>query len=138
MLRSGRILATGYFSGQADNRAFVSDDGGETWRETARLPEPVEGIPGAAWLAVVGERSALAVGGRGIVYRTDDAGETWSVVGRAPVTEGLMTSRELVIGPEGRLYAGLSWRGAARRGWCGRRRRWSQRSPLRRRPLAWA
>ena len=52
VLPSGRLLATGYFSGEADNRAFVSDDGGATWRETARLPEPVEGIPGDAWLAV--------------------------------------------------------------------------------------
>ena len=117
VLPSGRLLATGYFSGEADNRAFVSEDGGATWRETARLPEPAEGIPGDAWLAVVGQRSALAVGGRGIVYRTDDAGETWSIVGRAPVTEGLMTSRELVIGPEGRLYVGLIVAGAGSRGW---------------------
>ncbi|HIG74385.1 MAG TPA: T9SS type A sorting domain-containing protein [Bacteroidetes bacterium] len=103
----GRLLATGYFANQPDRRAFVSDDGGETWRETARLPEPVEGIPGDAHLAAIGPSSALAIGGRGIVYRTDDGGETWAVVGRTPVTGSGMTSRRLLVGPKGRLYVAL-------------------------------
>ncbi len=113
-LPGGRVLATGFFNQQADRRAFVSDDGGETWRETARLPEPREGIPGDAWLAVIGEQSALAVGGRGIVYRTDDAGETWAIAGRTPVTASNMTSRMLMVGPEGRLYVGLLLAGTER------------------------
>ncbi|HIG75941.1 MAG TPA: T9SS type A sorting domain-containing protein [Bacteroidetes bacterium] len=111
---AGRILATGFYNQQADNRAFYSDDGGETWTESAsRLPEPADGIPGDAFLAVVGPGSAFAAGGRGIIYRTDDGGGSWRVVGRAPVTEDGMTVRELVVGPEGRLYAGLSLAGTA-------------------------
>ena len=112
---AGRILATGFYNQQADRRAFYSDDGGETWAESAsRLPEPADGIPGDAFLAVVGPGSAFAVGGRGIIYRTDDGGGSWRVVGRAPVTESGMTVRELVVGPEGRLYVGLSLAGPAR------------------------
>ena len=109
----GRLLMTGFLAGQAHNRVFASDDGGDSWQEKAALPEPRDGIPGDAWLAVVGPGAALAVGGRGIVYRTDDGGETWAVVGRTPITDDSATSQEVLVGPDGRLYLGVKMAGPA-------------------------
>ena len=108
LLPTGRLLATGYYAGGGTNLAFYSDDGGATWSESATaLREPADGIPGDAFLAVIGEETALAVGGRGIVYRTDDAGETWQIVGRVPIDHTSKTSRKLLVGPDEKLYVAI-------------------------------
>src|SRR5690606_34919409 len=64
----------------------------------------------------LGGPSAFVVLGRGTVYRTDDAGATWEAVGRAPEIAFLIHLSSAVVGPDGRLYVGLTENGPAR-GW---------------------
>ena len=61
---------------------LVSDDGGDTWRETFTLT----GDPNGTARDVVdfgGGRAVIAMDG-GHVWQTDDAGESWAVVGIVP------------------------------------------------------
>ena len=106
VMPSGRVLLSGYDPG-GSRYAYASDDGGESWQAKQPLPEPADGIGDYTWLAVVGPRTAVAIGARGVVYRTDDDGETWAVVGRVPVTSDVLSSRHVLFGPEGRMYVAL-------------------------------
>ncbi|HLT46565.1 MAG TPA: T9SS type A sorting domain-containing protein, partial [Rubricoccaceae bacterium] len=51
---------------------------------------------------------------RGTVYRTDDAGATWEAVGRAPDIAEVVHLKSAAVGPDGRLYVGLTENGTAR------------------------
>ncbi|HLT48676.1 MAG TPA: T9SS type A sorting domain-containing protein, partial [Rubricoccaceae bacterium] len=48
--------------------------------------------------------------------RTDDAGATWEAVGRAPEIAQVVHLTSATLGPDGRLYVGLTENGPAR-GW---------------------
>src|SRR5690606_15244432 len=51
---------------------------------------------------------------RGTIYRTDDAGATWEAVGRAPDIAEVVHLKSAAVGPDGRLYVGLTENGTAR------------------------
>ncbi len=101
----------------------VSDDGGDTWRETATLTSDPNGA--AAEIVDMGGGRAVIVMNGGHVWQTDDAGETWRIVGVVP--------RSLVdpevdfslnprvywafFGPDRRLYVGGSRLGGSNPGW---------------------
>jgi photosystem II stability/assembly factor-like uncharacterized protein len=111
-------LMGGWVSLGPDHRAWVSEDEGETWGPGTggvHLPEgPPEGIGfGQVAMASLGGPSALAVLGRGTVYRTDDAGQTWAAVGRAPDIDDAIHVLAAALGPDGRLYVGLHEAGSA-------------------------
>jgi hypothetical protein len=61
----------------------------------------------------LGGPSALAVLGRGTVYRTDDAGQTWAAVGRAPDINDAIHVLAAALSPDGQLYVGLHEAGSA-------------------------
>jgi hypothetical protein len=54
---------------------------------------------------------------RGTVYRTDDGGETWEAVGRAPDISDVIYATSAAVGPDGRLYVGLTEIGVDGEGW---------------------
>ena len=102
---------------------FVSDDGGDSWRETFTIT----GDPNGAAYEVVdfGGGHAVLVMNGGHVWQTTDAGETWAVVGIVPgslVDPGADLALNPRVswgmrGPDGRLYVG-GWRlGGANPGW---------------------
>ncbi len=101
---------------------LVSDDGGDTWRETVTLT----GDPNDAAREVVdfgGGRAMIAMDG-GEVWQTDDAGETWQIVGIVPGAildpAGSPTSGRVMWamgGPDGRLYVGGDRLGGVNPGW---------------------
>ncbi len=105
-----------------DAYVLVSDDGGDTWRETFALT----GDPNATTADVVdfgGGRAVIAMDG-GEVWQTDDAGESWTVVGIVPGAlldpAGSPTSGRVMWamrGPDGRLYAGGDRLGGSNPGW---------------------
>ncbi|HLT46497.1 MAG TPA: T9SS type A sorting domain-containing protein, partial [Rubricoccaceae bacterium] len=110
---AGRINAHAY------DRVWVSEDGGETWGPDSAgvpLPEgPPDGVGGGVHgVLALGGPSAFVVLGRGTVYRTDDAGATWEAVGRAPEIAFLIHLSSAAVGPDGRLYVGLTENGTAR------------------------
>ncbi|MDX1419326.1 MAG: hypothetical protein R3181_05115 [Rubricoccaceae bacterium] len=115
-----RALLLGRISGQEGTRAWWSDDGGEAWGPEGgmALPEgPPFGVGGGAKAVLsLGGATALAVLGRGTIYRTNDAGSTWAAVGRAPEISDSIFLAAAALGPEGRLYVGLAEGGTAR-GW---------------------
>ncbi len=98
---SGRLIATMDFFGDAvkdfkaafkyrptdekcfAGRAFVSDDNGETWRETGQIPMMhMRAFQAGKTLYIIGHSGDLGI------VRSDDNGETWSKV--FPLTEGQM------------------------------------------------
>ena len=83
------------------------------------MPEgPPDGVGGsAAGLFALGGSSAVAVVGRGTVYRTDDGGATWAAVGRAPDINDDIYAKAAALGPDGRLYVGLLEIGSNGEGW---------------------
>ncbi|HLT47853.1 MAG TPA: hypothetical protein VK002_11540, partial [Rubricoccaceae bacterium] len=104
-----RIVATGADQTLPHRRVWVSDDLGETWAERGPLPDvPDGGVGGLGAVFALGGRSAVAVLGRGNVYRTDDGAETWALVGRAPVDTTIVHAKAVTVGPDGRLYVGIS------------------------------
>ena len=105
------------------SRVIVSDDGGDTWRETFGLT----GDPNAAASEVVdigGGRALIAMNG-GHIWETQDAGETWAIVGVVPgslIDQGPEATRNArvlwaFIGPDGRLYVGGFGLGGRNPGW---------------------
>jgi photosystem II stability/assembly factor-like uncharacterized protein len=111
----------GRVSAQADARAWMSTDGGETW-EPGDGQHLLEGPPndgGAVAVLPLGGPSVLVVLGGGTVYRSDDAGQTWVPVGRAPEISATIYTRAAALGPDGRLYVGLVDIGTTR-GWAWR------------------
>ena len=105
------------------SRVLVSDDGGDSWRETFGLT----GDPNAAATEVVdlgGGRAVIAMDG-GHIWETRDAGETWQIVGVVPGSlidqgpEASFNARVLwaFLGPDGRLYVGGFGLGGRRPGW---------------------
>jgi hypothetical protein len=122
--RSGgdrRVVVGGYVSSQPDLRVWYSDDAGASWHPEGggtHLPEgPPLGVGNSdATVLSLGGPSALAVLGRGTIYRTDDAGETWEAVGRAPDIAGDVGLDTAALDGEGRLYVGLFQTGPSR-GW---------------------
>src|SRR5690606_41668829 len=114
-------VMAGRISGQVGSRVWVSEDGGETWGPDSagvRLLEgPPEGVGGGVHgVLALGGPSAFVVLGRGTIYRTDDAGATWEAVGRAPEIAFLIHLKAAAVGPDGRLYVGLTENGQPR-GW---------------------
>ena len=101
----------------------VSDDGGDTWRETADLT----GDPNSRGAAVVdfGRGRAVIVMNGGHVWESRDAGETWARL--AAVVPGALvdpagsprSGRAMwaLRGPDGRLYVGGSRLGGVAPGW---------------------
>jgi hypothetical protein len=107
------LLADNAGSGRVN--IWSSDDGGQTWT----LAAPTLGGSGLAGLLGLGGPSAVMVEADGTVRRSDDAGETWAAVGRAPDVTTSLTVRAATaeLGPDGRLYVGLSRNGCCERGW---------------------
>jgi hypothetical protein len=102
---------------------LVSDDGGDTWLETADLT----GDPNAYGPAIVdfGGRRAVVVMNGGHLWESADAGETWArldtVVPGALMDPGTPPSNGRVFwavrGSDGRLYVGGIRLGGANPGW---------------------
>ncbi|WP_143536712.1 T9SS type A sorting domain-containing protein [Rubricoccus marinus] len=99
--------------------ARVSDDGGDTWRQTAEL-WPYGAFGTCVDLVDLGGGQAAAVMMRGPVWWTGDAGETWSLWAEweelFPPEEhgpevGNPRAQWAQAGPDGRLYVGVSSRG---------------------------
>jgi photosystem II stability/assembly factor-like uncharacterized protein len=88
--------------------AFVSDDGGETWSSRFANPRPgptymlMDAAPDGSLYAYVG--GITAAPGRSM-YGSFDGGETWQSLGEV-WTAWPFQLRQLIVGPDGRLYAG--------------------------------
>ena len=108
-----RAVWMGGISTQPHIRCWTSDDGGATWQDrSGGLPQPQDGVGGAAaGILPLDGSSALAVLGRGIIYRTDDGGDAWTVVGRVPDIVSNTLLLDAVLGPDGRMYVALSHTG---------------------------
>jgi photosystem II stability/assembly factor-like uncharacterized protein len=116
---SPAVLMGGRVSAQAYARAWTSEDDGQTWGPGTAghsLPEALTIEGGVEGMAPLGGASALLVGWKGTVYRTDDGGQTWVAVGAAPEVNDDRYVRSAVVGPDGRLYVGLGAQGTER-GW---------------------
>lgn len=119
----GRLMVVGGDSGdgQAGFVVYVSDDEGDSWRRPALIPtttgligglvavpEVVGGAPGWAMLAL----------SNGLVWVTVDGGETWAEIGVVPQSgpyplpgSPWNSVTALAVGPDGRLYAGITRQG---------------------------
>ncbi len=100
---------------------LVSDDGGDTWRETFTLTGDPNGYA-ADVVDFGGGRAVVAMDG-GEVWASVDAGETWAVVGIVP---GAILDPEATLygrvkwalrGADGRLYVGGNVLGGSNPGW---------------------
>jgi hypothetical protein len=131
-----RLLLIGLVNGESRS-AWTSDDAGRTWQRRQFLPEPATapGYGNAVALFALSEAGetdpgaggrAVAMMGAGHLYQTTDAGETWHVIGRAPDMstppppgtpyERITNVGAAEIGPDGRLYVGVTVLGPER-GW---------------------
>ena len=114
-------LAVGYSSQLPDVRAWRTNDGGRSWSESVALPEPYDGVGNGLVAGVVvlapgpdGLGRAITVLGRGVVYATRNGGQTWAAVGRLPVFDIGHSTRQVRLGPDGRLWVSTSMNGVAR------------------------
>lgn len=105
--KDGRLVAVVQQSGTA-GALFESGDAGRTWAEVGPAPfvafrtRLVAGPGGLLYAYEEGEEDSD-------VYRSFDAGRTWENVG--PVwTAWPVESMEIVVGPDGRLYAACEGR----------------------------
>ena len=101
---AGRFVAASYTG--SDSRLYASDDGGTTWAEIY-VPS---GVIGAGLRVIATPDGALYAFDQGSdrareIYGSADGGQTWADLGRV----GLgwpFGIEQLVVGPDGRLYAG--------------------------------
>ena len=112
-----RVVTFGKRNGETCRctRVWTSEDGGETWTETAQLTgnglttiSAVVPLPGAGQAYDVPSYetpSALAMLVNGLLWRTDDGGATWANVGQVPIDDW---ERDRLQGalhaPDGRFY----------------------------------
>ncbi|GAB5535161.1 MAG: hypothetical protein Rubg2KO_14100 [Rubricoccaceae bacterium] len=113
----GRVLISGSEQGQAGTLLWSTDDEGDSWREVARYPTFCS--PGFMMSPVSPEVGgevgwAIGVDCEDTILATGDGGETWFPIGKVPIESGTGTSTQtVVVGPDGRLYAGTSRNGPA-------------------------
>jgi len=112
-----RVLAGGFRNAQPYGRAWRSADDGATWGGETAFRDIDDGgsrFQSVQGLVSLGGPSALLILGRGAVYRTDDGGGSWMVVGRTPMPDPTMEYvGTALVGPDGRLYVGLTRIGAS-------------------------
>ena len=95
-------------------RVWASDDGGETWTETAQLPGPglttpveIVSLPGAGQAYDVPSyetSEAMVLLRNGLLWRTEDGGGTWANVGQIPLDYAEDKPQDLFLAPDRRLY----------------------------------
>lgn len=112
-LCEGAVVVSVDASGTDGVVASRTNDGGRSWAANVVLAQPDDGIGYGIVAGVVdvgpgpdGLGRAVAVLGRGMVYRTGDGGQTWQVAGRLPldVSEGIHWAAYVVLGPDGHLW----------------------------------
>lgn len=101
-------------------RVYLSQDGGETWEETAQLTDDeLAFLRGVTVVPMAGQpydvpsyetQSAIALLTIGRLWRTDDGGATWSVIGQTPYEDINHSSSDILYAPDGRLYTVISSR----------------------------
>ena len=95
-------------------RVWTSEDGGETWAETAQLngpglttPVEVVSLPGAGQaydLPSYDTQEAIVLLRNGLLWRTGDGGATWANVGQVPLDYAEDKPQDLFLAPDRRLY----------------------------------
>ncbi len=102
------------FGRDSSATVYRSDDGGATWARAHRFGPAALGLPdanrvvlaatpdGAVWAGVTHRLGGLPTGRRAAVARSTDGGHTWSLVSGGV---DLRAIYELLVGPDGRLYA---------------------------------
>lgn len=99
---------------------WTTNDGGRSWSGPQALAEPYDGIGGEGGIVALGTSPdglgrALAIGRRGIMYRTLDGGQTWEIIGRMPVQPDISHRAEFMrLGPDGHVWVAMAINGPQR------------------------